>query len=66
MLYDDYLCLVVSNKHQIQWTRIERNPLEHCWMTGNSLAGANSSKHELVTAIKSVQIIQYLASGAVR
>ena len=34
-------------------------------MTGNSLAGANSSKHELVTAMKGVQIIQYLASGAV-
>ena len=22
MLYDDYLCLVASNKQQIQWTRI--------------------------------------------
>ena len=34
-LYDDYLCLVVSNKQQIQWTRIRRNPQEH-WIIGNS------------------------------
>ena len=34
-LYDDYLCLVASNKQQIQWTRIRRNPQEH-WITGNS------------------------------
>ena len=26
--YDDYLCLVASNKLQIQWTRIWRNPQE--------------------------------------
>ena len=25
-LYNDYLCLVASNKQQIQWTRIRRNP----------------------------------------
>ena len=24
MFYDDYLCLVASNKHQIQWTRIQK------------------------------------------
>ena len=34
-LYDDYLCLVASNKQQIQWTRIQRNPLEH-WIIGSS------------------------------
>ena len=28
-LYDDYLCLVASNKQQIQWTRIRRNLQEH-------------------------------------
>jgi len=27
-LYDDYLCLVASNKQQIQWTKIRRNPEE--------------------------------------
>ena len=25
-VYDDYLCLVASNKQQIQWTSIPRNP----------------------------------------
>ena len=34
-LYDDHLCLVVSNKHQIQLTRIRKNPQEH-WITGNT------------------------------
>ena len=34
-LYDDYLCLVASNKQQIQWTRTRRNPKEH-WIIGNS------------------------------
>ena len=29
MLYDDYLCLVASNKQQIQWKKIWRNPHEH-------------------------------------
>ena len=28
-LYDDYLCLVASNKYQIQWTKIRRNPHDH-------------------------------------
>ena len=28
MLYDDYLCLVASNKLQIQWTKIQRNSQE--------------------------------------
>ena len=28
-LYDDYLCSVASNKQQIQWTRIRKNPQEH-------------------------------------
>ena len=35
MLYEDYLCLVVLNKQQIQWTRTRRNPQEH-WIAGNS------------------------------
>ena len=34
-LYEDYLCLVASNKQQIQWTRIRRNSQEH-WNIGNS------------------------------
>ena len=34
-LYDDYLCLMASNKQQIQWTRIRRNPQEH-WIIENS------------------------------
>ena len=34
-LYDDYLCLVASNKQLIQWTTIRRNPQEH-WIAGNS------------------------------
>ena len=28
-LYDDYLCLVVSNKQQVQWTRIRKTTQEH-------------------------------------
>ena len=55
-LYDDYLCLVASNKQQIQWTRIRKNPQEH-WITENSKAGADSSKHDVVFKIKSVQIM---------
>ena len=34
-LYDDHLYLVVSNKHQIQLTRMRKNPQEH-WITGNT------------------------------
>ena len=64
-LHDDYLCLVASNKLQIQWTRIQRNSQER-WITVNSLAGADSSKHEVVIPIKSVRILQYLVSDAVR
>ena len=33
--YDDYLCLVASNKQQISWTKIRENPQEH-WITKNS------------------------------
>ena len=33
-LYDNYLCLVASNKQQIQWRRIRKNPQQH-WITGN-------------------------------
>ena len=65
MLYDDYLCLVASNKRQIYWARIRRNPQEH-WITGNSETGADSFKHEVVNAMKSERIIQQLASDAVR
>ena len=28
-LYNDYLCLVASNKQQIQLAKIQRNPSEH-------------------------------------
>ena len=56
-LYDHYLCLVTSNKQQIQWTRIQRNPQEY-WIIGNSSAGADSSNHEVVVEMKSVQIVQ--------
>ena len=34
-LYDDYLCLVASNKQQIQWAKIRRNPQERR-IIGNS------------------------------
>ena len=66
-LYDDYLCLVASNQQQIQWTEIWRNSQEH-WITGNSLAGADSFNHEVpvVIAMKSVQVFQYFASDAIR
>ena len=32
-LQNNYLCLVASNKQQIQWTSIQRNPREH-WING--------------------------------
>ena len=64
MLCDDYLCLVASNKQQIQRTKIQKNPQKH-WITGNSQADVNSSNHEAVIAMKSAQNIQYLASDAV-
>ena len=64
-LCDDYLCLVASNKQQIQRARIRRNPREH-WIYTNSYAGADFSKHEVVNAMKSVRILQQLASDAVR
>ena len=50
-VYDDYRCLVASNKQQIQWTKIRRNPQEH-WIIGNSKAGADSSNHEVVLVMK--------------
>ena len=65
-LYDDYLCWWLQlNKQQIQRTRIRRNSQEQ-WITENSLAGADSSKHEVVIAMKSARIVQYLASDAIR
>ena len=64
-LYDYQLCLVASNKRQIQWRKIRRNSQEH-WITGNFQADANSSKHELVNAMKSVRLVQQLAYEAVR
>ena len=33
--YEDHLCLVASNKQQIQWTRTQRNLQEH-WIIGTS------------------------------
>ena len=37
---------------KIEWTRIRRNPKEH-WITANSEAGVDSSKHVVVIAMKS-------------
>ena len=34
LLYDDYLCLVASNKHQIQCTRIQRKSKKR-WIIEN-------------------------------
>ena len=56
-LYDDYRCLVASNRHQIQYTRIKRKPQKH-WITGNYLSEADSSYHEAAIAMKSVRIVQ--------
>ena len=63
-LYDNFLCLVALNKQQIQWIRIRKNPQE-LWIIGNSKAGANSSNHKVVIAMKSARVVQYLASDAV-
>ena len=49
ILYKNYHCLMASNKQQFQWTRIQRNPHKN-WIAGNSQAGADSSKHEVVIA----------------
>ena len=43
-----YLCLMASNKQQIQWTRIRRNLHEH-WITGNSLADEDFSKLDVLS-----------------
>ena len=59
-----YLCLVASNKQQIQWTKLRRNSQE-LWITGNSKAGADSYNHEIVIAMKRAWIVQYWASDAV-
>ena len=56
---------MVSTKQQIQWKRIPRYPQEH-WIIGNFQAGADSSNNEVVIAMKSVRIVQLLASDAVR
>ena len=62
-LFNDYLCLVASNKQQIQW-KIKKftGTLE----TRNYYAGVNSSNHEVVIAMKSAWINQYLPSDAVQ
>ena len=65
MLYDDNLCVVASNKQQIQRIRFQRNPQKY-WISWNYQAGADSWNHEAVSAIKSVQIFQQLASKPVR
>ena len=64
-LYNDYLCLMTSNKQQIQLAKIQKNPHKH-WIYGNSLAGAVSSNHEVVKAMKIVRIAQQFVSDAVR
>ena len=58
LLYDNYLCLVASNKQQIQWIRFRKNPQEHK-LTRNSKADADSFKQKVVIAMKSALIIQY-------
>ena len=64
-LCDDYLCFVALNKQQIQWTRSQKNSQKH-WIIGNSKAGADSSNYEVFNAMKSVRIVQQLASDAIR
>ena len=64
-LYEDCLCLLALNKQKTQQTRIWRNSLKH-WIDENSKTGADSSKHKVVNAIKSVQIVPQLTSDAVR
>ena len=56
---------MASNKQQLQWARIRRNSPKR-WIIGNPQADADSSNHEVVIAITSVRIVQYLASDAVR
>ena len=62
---NDCFRLSALNKQKTQQTRIWRNSLEH-WIYENSKTGADSSKHKVVNAIKSVRIIPQLASDAVR
>ena len=61
---------MATMKQQIQWAGIRRNPQDRFeeihWITGNFYAGADSSKHEVANGIKSVRIVQQLASDAVR
>ena len=53
--YDDYLCMVASNKQQIQWAIIRKNSQEH-WkpLSRSGFVQVRST----VTAIKSVRIVQ--------
>ena len=44
---------------------MQRNPQEH-WITGNFLAGADSSDQEVAIAVKSVRIVQKVSVDAVR
>ena len=46
-LYDDYLCLAASNKLQIHWTRIRKNPQNHP-------ASFGSSKYAVIIVIFSL------------
>ena len=53
--YDDYLCMVASNKQQIQWAIIRKNSQEHWKLLSRcGFVQARST----VTAIKSVRIVQ--------
>ena len=54
--YDDYLCLVASNKQLIQWQEFE----EIHKNTGSveTLKQVDSYNHEVVIAIKSARIVQ--------
>ena len=53
--YDDYLCMVASNKLQIQWAIIRKNSQEH-WKLLSKFGFVHA--RSTVTAIKSVRIVQ--------
>ena len=61
--YDDYLCMVASNKQQIRWAIIRKNSQKH-WKL-QSRCGFVPAR-STVTAIKSVWIVRQWASNAVQ
>ena len=59
--YNGYLCLVASNKQQIQWTAIQRN-----WINEENLSKCGLLQRRSSYRNKSVLIVQELAFDAVR